>query len=187
MRDNFRKELKGLGWKVDPAVWRVEWGVGIHAFGTGENAVKYLGTYVARSAIADGRILSMTEESVTFTWKDRSQGGRKKLQTLPGTEFVQRYLRHVLPRGLRAIRYFGFCHPSAKNTRLKIQAQSGQMSVVDPDASATPEKEEEDFYQCPNCGGQMEPTFSMNRKGEITFFNKRGPPQLDTPEEVAAR
>ena len=29
--------------------------------------------------------------------------------TLTGSEFVRRYLRHVLPSGLRSIRYYGFC------------------------------------------------------------------------------
>jgi hypothetical protein len=36
-------------------------------------------------------------------------------ETRRGTaEFVKRYLRHVLPSGLRSIRYYGFCHPAAK-------------------------------------------------------------------------
>ena len=41
--------------------------------------------------------------------------------TLAGSEFVRRYLRHVLPSGLRSIRYCGFCHPAAKAKRQRIQ------------------------------------------------------------------
>lgn len=34
-------------------------------------------------------------------------------------------LRHVLPRGMRAIRYYGYCHPSAKRTRIRIAFHTG--------------------------------------------------------------
>jgi len=181
-RDYFRQALQPLGWEVDPKVWELEWGVEITPFGTGENAVKYLGAYVARSVIADSRILAMTENSVTFSWKDRRQGSISKPLTLPGTQFVQRYLRHVFPRGLRAIRYFGFCHPAAKNKRIQIQFQSGRPLVVASDSTTATEKE--DLYLCPKCGGDMDPAFSLDRSGEITLHNNRGPPPLDTPREA---
>ena len=48
-------------------------------------------------------------------------------------EFVKRYLRHVLPRGLRSIRSYGFCHPAARVKRLRIQPQassSGQTLIT---------------------------------------------------------
>ena len=45
--------------------------------------------------------------------------------TLTGSEFVRRYLRHVLPSGLRSIRYYGFCHPAAKAKRQRIQIHTG--------------------------------------------------------------
>ena len=184
-RDYFRQEVQRLGWDVDPKVWELEWGVEITPFGTGENAVKYLGAYVARSVIADGRILAMTHDTVTFSWKDRRQGGVNKPLTLPGTQFVQRYLRHVLPRGLRAIRYFGFCHPAAKKKRIQIQFQSGRPLLVGSDLTAATEKE--DLYSCPKCGaGLMDPTFSLDRSGHITIHNNRGPPQQDTSREAAA-
>jgi hypothetical protein len=54
---------------------------------------------------------------VTFSWKDRSDHNRRRELTLPGTEFVKRYLRHVLPKGLRSVRYSDFCHPAAWNPR----------------------------------------------------------------------
>ena len=36
--------------KLDPAVWAKDWGVHIQPFGSGANAVKYLGAYVSRTA-----------------------------------------------------------------------------------------------------------------------------------------
>ena len=72
-RHQFRVRLKALDWKVDPAVWRIGWGVNIQAFGTGVAAIKYLGAYVCRTAIGDSRILACDADSVTFQWKKPRQ------------------------------------------------------------------------------------------------------------------
>lgn len=154
-RHHFRRLLTSVGWRVDPAVWTKDWGVNIRPFGPGQNAIKYLGTYVARTAITDARIVSADGSSVTFRWKDRGQGGRIRTQTVAGTGFVRRYLRHVLPRGLRSIRYFGFCHPAAKRSRERVAFLSGKTLRVGPDddrpapdlPSATP--------RCPCCQQPM--------------------------------
>ncbi|HAV64798.1 MAG TPA: hypothetical protein DCY13_20825, partial [Verrucomicrobiales bacterium] len=53
-------------------------------------------TYVARTALSDARLLKVTATHVTFRWRDRAHDRSRKL-TLPGVEFVRRYLRHVLP------------------------------------------------------------------------------------------
>jgi hypothetical protein len=44
---------------------------------------------------------------------------------MAGVEFVARYLRHVLPIGLRAIRRYGYGHPAAKATRERIAFHTG--------------------------------------------------------------
>jgi len=64
-------------------------------------AVKYLAQYVQKIAIGNSRLVSATDESVTF--KTRNGG----LETLSGVEFVRRYLLHVLPKGFRKVRYYG--------------------------------------------------------------------------------
>ena len=175
-RAYFRKGLAVLGWGGDPQVWQLDWGVKIQAFGTGHNAVKYLGSYVCRSAIRDHRILAMTQDTVTFTWKDRRQGGHKQSLTLPGTQFVKRYLDHVQPRGLRSIRYFGFCHPAAKKKRLRIQFHSGRPLVIQSELSVA--KEKDNTYTCQICGGAMLRTHSLAPSGRMTRHKQRGPPQL---------
>lgn len=131
-RHHFGQQLAQRDWQVDPAVWNKDWGVHIQSFGSGAGAIKYLGSYVSRTAITDSRILSVDDHTVTFQWKDRRQGDRIRQQTIPGTEFVTRYLRHVLPRGLRSIRYFGFCHPSARGNRERIAFLSGKTLCVGP-------------------------------------------------------
>jgi len=128
-RQYFYEGMKQLGWKVAPAVWKHQWGINIQPFGDGENIIKYLGAYVCRTAIGDSRIKSIdtTKRTVTFSYKDRSNKAQPttKTATISGTDFVGRYMRHVLPRGLRAIRYYGFCHPAGKKNRQKIAFHTG--------------------------------------------------------------
>lgn len=136
-RQHMRRELDARGWQVDPQVWTLNWGVQIQPVGSGAAAVKYLGAYVARTAISDSRIQQVTEQSVTIRWRDRAEQNRLKTMTLPGPEFVQRYLRHVLPVGLRSIRYYGFCHPAAKAHRLRIQMLAGMQVDLGAEPSRT--------------------------------------------------
>ena len=156
---------------VDPAVWHKDWGVHLQPFGSGENIIKYLGRYVCRTAIADSRIQSVTDTHVTFSWKDRANGNAQKTDTIPGVEFVRRYLRHVLPRGLRAIRYFGFCHPAAKVKRERIAFHTGRPLLVGalekPPAKSSPPS------TCPCCGGGMRIIASFHPLWRPT----RGPPR----------
>jgi len=44
---------------------------------------------------------------VTFTWKDYADSGRQREMTLPGEEFLRRFLLHVLPDRFVRIRYYG--------------------------------------------------------------------------------
>ena len=138
----FRQHLRQLfqvhGWQVDPEVWGKDWGVHIQPAGSGASALKYLGAYVARTAITDARIRQVSRHCVTFGWKNRDCANRLETTTLPGGEFVQRYLRHVLPRGLRSIRYYGFCHPTAKASRLRVQLHSGRPVQLGASQSSAP-------------------------------------------------
>jgi hypothetical protein len=138
---------------VDPAVWQKDWGVHLQPFGSGENIIKYLGRYVCRTAIGDSRILSVSDTHVSFRWKDRAKGDAQRVEKLEGPEFVKRYLRHVLPRGLRAIRYHGFCHPAAKLKRERIAFHTGRPLLVGP--VAAPPAKPPHAVACPCCGEPM--------------------------------
>jgi len=138
---------------IDPAVWQKDWGVDLKPFGTGENIIKYLGAYVCRTAIGNSRIISVSETHVSFRWKDRAHGDAQRIETLEGAEFVNRYLRHVLPRGLRAVRYFGFCHPASKLKHERIAFHTGRVLYIGP-ADVAPEKPPR-VVACPCCGQPM--------------------------------
>ena len=180
-REHMRRLLDEHQWQVDPQVWSLDWGVHIRPVGSGHAAIKYLGTYVARSAISDSRILRVDAQNVTFRWKDRADGNRPRELSLPGIEFVTRYLRHVLPRGLRSVRYYGFCHPSAKANRLRVQFHSGL--TVDFGAPSKPEAKHSSggsIPQCPCCGGLLRILFGLPAP-----WKTRGPPSAARPAKGA--
>jgi hypothetical protein len=151
-RQHLRQLLRELDWPVDPAVWGKDWGVHIQPVGNGVSALKYLGTYVARSVISDARLRELNRHSVTFSWKNRDTH-RQEISTVPGEQFVRRYLRHVLPRGLRSIRYYGFCHPAAKANRLRVQLHSG--GPVQLGAADVPRAPLSILPLCPRCQQPM--------------------------------
>lgn len=138
---------------VDAAVWTRDWGVHLQPFGDGAHAIKYLGTYVTRTAISDARILDIGDATVTFRWTDRARGNARRTETISGIEFVQRYLRHVLPVGLRSIRRYGYCHPAAKATRERVAFHTGCTLVVGPPEAGPPRP----GHLCPGCGAPMIP------------------------------
>ena len=108
-RQHTRQLWEQAGWSVDLIVWSLTWGVHIQAVGSGQSAIKYLGNYVARTALSDSRIQRVTGSAVILKWRDRADHNRLKSLQLSGIEFLERYFRHVLPTGLRSVRYCGFC------------------------------------------------------------------------------
>ncbi len=83
-----------------------------------EPVLKYLARYTHRIAISNHRLLSVNDSAVTFRFKDY-RGHRPRTQNLPLTEFVRRFLLHVLPKGFVRIRYYGFL---ANGTRARLLA-----------------------------------------------------------------
>jgi hypothetical protein len=173
-RQHFKDLLASTGFTVDPAVWTKDWGVNIKEFGSGANAIKYLGAYVCRTAIGDSRIRAITAQDVTFTWKDRDNNDLIRTETIPGTEFVRRYLLHVLPRGMRSIRYFGFCHPAAKKKRERIAFHTGRPLLVGPFEPDTLPKPHPPRC-CPHC------EHPLKLVGSFSPPRTRAPPPLTRP------
>jgi len=180
-RQHLYRLLKENDWPVDPQVWRKDWGVHIQPSGSGASALKYLGAYVSRTAITNARMIKVDLDSVTFRWKDRSAGNRSRELTLSGVEFARRYLRHVLPAGLRSVRYYGFCHPTAKAARLRVQLHSGRPVQFGSTATLPPETPDGACPPCPRCG---QPTQLLFRLGPCP--PNRGPPATQPPLSTSA-
>lgn len=119
----FRHQLYGAEWVVycKPP------------FGGPEKVFAYLGRYTHRVAISNQRILGIADGRVTFAYRDYADGNRKKSLTVPGVEFLRRFLLHVLPRGFVRLRHYGLHASSNVGTKL-VQARA----ILD---AGTPEPE----------------------------------------------
>lgn len=84
------------------------------------NAIEYLGRYTHKVAISDSRILSFDSEQVAFSARGKKPGDPRRTITLKNTEFIRRYLMHVLPPGFQKIRYYGFLNNRSKSKNLRL-------------------------------------------------------------------
>jgi hypothetical protein len=75
---------------------------------------------------------------------------RTKTRTVSGAKFLWLILQHVLPKGFRRMRNFGFLHPNSK--RLVAVLQS--LFASDPRRASTWIKPRPRLA-CPCCGGDM--------------------------------
>jgi hypothetical protein len=88
-------------------------------FGGPQHVLQYLARYTHRVAISNGRLLNLENGQVHFRWRDSQDHKQMKEMSLEATEFIRRFLLHVLPSGFVKIRHFGFF--SNRNRKKMIQ------------------------------------------------------------------
>lgn len=82
------------------------------------DVLAYLGRYTHRVAIANSRLVSADDTSVSFRWRDYRRGNAPKVMSLAPDEFIRRFLIHSLPDGFHRIRHYGFLANGCRTTRL---------------------------------------------------------------------
>ena len=126
-----------------------------------QHVLKYLARYTHRVAIANQRLVSVDNGQVTFSYKDYRNQHRQRTLTLAATEFIRRFMMHVVPRGFMRIRYYGFL----ANTHREKQLDKIRKLLNSHQPAQIPEEQQEDCQQedprsrsCPNCNcGTMWP------------------------------
>jgi predicted nucleic acid-binding Zn ribbon protein len=123
-----------------------------------EQVVRYLGRYTHRIAISDRRILKLTSQHVSFSYRNRRAGNRRESLKLPIQDFISRFLLHVVPRRFVRIRYYGLLANAFKANRLaQVRALLGAPAPPQPRA----DEDWTDTYErvvghdplvCPSCG-----------------------------------
>jgi hypothetical protein len=118
----------GAFWELKRCLYEKQWIVyAKDPFGNPASVLEYLARYTHRIAISNYRILTVDEENVTFSYLDR-KSNRKRTLTLPGVQFLARFLLHVLPAGYCKIRHYGIFATRVKSTQLrKARASLGVM------------------------------------------------------------
>lgn len=140
-------------------LWRIGWNCDVENFGSGENALKYVGGYVCKGPMSDSRMLGASSDAVRIATRNRKTGELVPVE-IDGVEFVRRYLQHALPGGFHRIRYYGLLHPRAKEKLASIRLQLGLRMKA---KEARPEPREAAPPLCPRCRKPMELTGQYSR------------------------
>ena len=141
----------------------VEWIVyAKRTFAGSEQLLAYLARYTHRVAITNSRLLESDQTHVSFRWTKYRQGGghRRKVMRLDTSEFMRRFLLHVLPNGFHRIRHYGFLANGHRANKLTLCRSLLAVMAPAPadcrddhdDVSDNPKHEPP---PCPCCGGRL--------------------------------
>jgi len=162
--------------KLIQSLFQITWIVyAKRPFAGPQQVLEYLGRYTHRVAISNNRIVSITNDKVTFTYKDRKNNDELTNMTLGAGEFVRRFLLHVLPNGFMKIRYFGFLANTNKKKCVPLLRKLIDPSARLPDKISETVQEMmlrltgEDITCCPQC-----------QKGKMVKLGKLPKPTVDT-------
>ena len=103
-----------------PAKTPKAWNADCEYVGKGDGALTYLARYLYRGVISEKNILCLDNDEITFQYKE-SKSKQYKPITEPAVDFLWRVLQHVLPKGFRRARNYGFLHGNAKTTLKRLQ------------------------------------------------------------------
>ena len=163
--------------------WRSEWVVYAKPpFGGPQQVLKYLARYTHRVAISNRRLVALQNGSVTFRWKDYAKQNQPRMMTLHATEFIRRFLLHVLPKGLVRIRHFGFLANRCRRKKISLCRRLLNVAVPIKPQGSNPvedspaaEQEAKPIDRCPVCNvGRLRPVELL-------------PPQAPMPTGLVSR
>ena len=118
--------------------------------GSPENVIEYIGRYSSRVAISNDRIKAISNNQVTFEYKDYKDNSKIKTMTISAEEFIRRFLLHVLPNRFIKIRHYGILSNRSKKTIIKLcRILIG--TRVNEDFSINVKRKVKEFI-CPVCG-----------------------------------
>ena len=125
-------------------------------FGTVAGVVAYPGRYTHKIAITPHRIISISEHSVLFKYRDYADGNRQKEMALSHAEFLRRFELHILPKRFVKIRHYGLLQNHGKIKRLNKIRKQLKLSPLPPKVQVPVtvrmlEKYGKDITLCPKC------------------------------------
>ena len=145
-RARFLAALNEAGLSIPERVPK-EWVVDCAHVGKGITALKYLSRYLYRGVISEKNIISNQNGQVTFKYIE-SKTGNIRYRTLKGEDFLHLIMQHVLPKGFRRVRDYGFLHGNAKKLLFLVQLI---LHVVIEGIELRPRP----VFRCPCCKSPM--------------------------------
>ena len=154
--------------------------------GGAAQVLEYLSRYTHRTAISNERIRSVSDKEVTFSVRADDQGG-KRLERLAGSEFVRRFMQHVLPTGVKRIRHYGVLASSCKARKLSAARLALQMPAINPVAIESAQAfmarvAKIDVGLCPCCKvGRLHVTATLQGSAQLPAPARTAPTQNRGP------
>ena len=147
-----------------------KWVVHVQHAGTGEKALAYLARYVFRIAITNSRLERFENGRVTFRYRD-NRTGQTKHCTTTASDFIARFLQHVLPRNFTKVRHYGLYSPSRKAKLERARELLGARRAEPSPQKASAEPATASPRPCPSCNlGRLFVVETIQRS------SSRGPP-----------
>lgn len=168
-RGKLLAKLIDKGFTFAPSLYQLKWVVNCEEKGKGKEALEYLSRYLYRGVISEKNITENGDGNITFDYEDSSTK-QKKSRTESKENFLKLLLQHVLPRGFRRVRDFGFLHGNAKATLQKIQY------ILRSPVEVKTQVQRPQFT-CPCCQGKMK-VIAIFRIHQSEFFGRGSPPSL---------
>jgi len=145
-RARFLAALNEAKFSIPPNV-PAKWVVDCSRVGKGITALKYLSKYLYRGVISENNIIANKNGMITFKYIE-SKTKKTQYRTLKGENFLYLIMQHVLPRGFRRTRDYGFLHGNAK--KLLFLVQLVLHVVVKPI-----KHRQRPLFKCPCCKSPM--------------------------------
>ena len=145
-RARFLAALNKAGLSIPKSVPPI-WVVDCKHVGKGITALKYLSKYLYRGVISEKNIISNQNGRVTFKYIE-SKTGNTRYRTLKGEDFLHLIIQHVLPKGFRRVRDYGFLNGNAKKMLFLVQLI---LYVVIKRIKLRPRP----AFKCPRCKASM--------------------------------
>jgi len=145
-RARFLTAIKTAGLSI-PAQLPAQWVTDCKHVGKGKPALEYLSRYLYRGVIREKNIVANREGKVTFRYVE-SKTGKMQYRTLKGEDFLWLVLQHVLPKGFRRVRNYGYLHGNAKKRLALVQLV---LRVIINAAAPRPRP----VFKCPRCQSPM--------------------------------
>jgi hypothetical protein len=165
-------------------LYKMEWVVYAKPpFKDAEMLIDYLGRYTHRIAIGNHRILKIEDREVFFHWRDYADGNKKKIMRLEASEFIRRFMLHVLPRKFVKIRYYGLLANRKRDSMLS-QCRRLLSDPIKPKKKKDTETWQELLLR--TCGMDLT-TCPFCKNGRMIKKEVIQPPRCNSPpQEMAA-
>lgn len=181
--EGLRALIKEKRWKADKklieSLFEKPWVVfAKQPFLNTHQVVEYLGRYTHKIAISNHRLRSITNEGVSFTWKDYRHGDKKGVMTLQPQEFIRRFAQHILPKGFVRIRHYGILSSTSKKECLE---KAREYLIADYKQQSTDKAAQKEKESAASCGSvsslRVCPVCKQRSLRTLIEFDRRGPPQ----------